>query len=152
MAQINIICPIDFTKLGDVALRYAAQLALQRRAKLVVVHVVPPNPEQDAASESLCESALTHLERFVPAEPNVRCEWVVLQGNVADQIIELAETLEMPQIVMSTRGRKGYHRVDMGPTAEEVLRRAPCPVVIVNDEDINETRTNNCRQSLDVSS
>jgi nucleotide-binding universal stress UspA family protein len=64
----------------------------------------------------------------------------VLQGDVADQLVELAAGSESPQIVMATRGRKTAGRKLMGPTAEAVLRQAPCPVVMVHDEDVAAVR------------
>jgi len=139
----SIICPIDFSERDIVALRYAAQLARQRRGKLMVVHVVPSAEDSlDAggAGDTTCEAALARLERFVPLQSGVRCEWIVLQGEVAGQIVELAAGCETPQIVMATRGRNGVGRASMGQTAEAVLRRAPCPIVMVNDEDLTAIR------------
>jgi nucleotide-binding universal stress UspA family protein len=139
----GIICPVDFSPRDHVALRYGAQLARQRRGKLVVVHVVPSaenSLDVNGAGDTACEAVLMRLEHFVPCQPGVQCEWVVLQGDVADQIVELAAGCEAPQIVMSIRGRNGFGRAFMGRTAEAVLRRAPCPVVMVNDEDLAATR------------
>jgi nucleotide-binding universal stress UspA family protein len=142
----SIICPVDFSERDLVALRYAAQMARQRRGKLIVVHVVP-NEEisdafdaLDAPGNTACEVALAQLERFVPLQPGVQCEWVVLRGDVADQLVELATGCDAPQIVMATRVRKNAGRAFMGHTAEAVLRQAPCPVVMVNDEDLTAVR------------
>jgi len=134
----SIICPIDFSDRDLMALRYAAQMARQRRGKLIVVHVVPSEEPDDFAvpTDTMCEAALTRLERFVPSQPGVQCEWVVLQGEVADQLVEFAAGCDTPQIVMSTRGRKSNGCGFMGHTAEAVLRQAPCPVVMVNNEDL----------------
>jgi nucleotide-binding universal stress UspA family protein len=133
----SIICPVDFSERDLVALRYATQLARQRRGNLFVVHVVPNEELDDFAipTDTMCEKALARLERFVPSQPGVQCEWVVLQGETAEQLVEFAAGCETPQIVMATRGRKsgcGF----MGQTAEAVLRQAPCPVVMVNGEDL----------------
>ena len=134
----SIICPVDFSPRDLVALRYAAQMARQRRGKLIVVHVVRSD-EVDASGNSVCEESLARLERFVPVQPGVLCEWVVLQGDVADQLVELAAGCDAPQIVMATRGRKA-DCARMSSTAEAVLRQAPCPVVMVNDEDLVAVR------------
>jgi nucleotide-binding universal stress UspA family protein len=134
----TIICPIDFSERDLVALRYAVQMARQRRGKLVVVHVIPNEQSDDFAvpTDSMCETALARLERFVPSQPGVQCEWVVLQGDVADQLVEFAAGCETPQIVMATRGRKVIGCGFMGNTAEAVLREAACPVVMVNSDDL----------------
>jgi nucleotide-binding universal stress UspA family protein len=133
----SVICPINFSERDVVALRYAAQMARQRRGKLIVVHVVPNEELDDFAvpTDTMCEKALARLERFVPSQPGVQCEWVVLQGEVADQLVEFAAGCQSPQIVMATGGRTNGCRF-VGQTAESVLRQAPCPVVMVNDEDL----------------
>lgn len=133
---MSIICPVDFSERDIKALRYAGQMARQRRGKLIVVHVIPNEELDDFAvpTDSLCEAALAQLEEFVPQETGVQCEWVVLQGEVAEQVVELAAGCEMPQIVMAGRGRQGGGTF-MGATAEAVVRLAPCPVVMVNEED-----------------
>jgi nucleotide-binding universal stress UspA family protein len=137
----SIICPIDFSERDLVALQYAAQMARQRHGKLIVVHVVPNEAVDDFSvpTDTMCETALARLERFVPSQPGVQCEWVVLQGDVADQLVEFAAGCETPQIVMATRGRKIIGCGFMGHTAEAVLREAPCPVVMVNSEDLAAT-------------
>src|SRR5262245_9550469 len=126
---VSIICPVDFSERDLVALRYAAQMARQRRGKLVVVHVLPNSDfdNMDPPADTACEAALSELEQFVPLQSGVQCEWVVLQGDVAEQLVELAAGCEAPQIVMATRGRKTGGRTLIGPTAEAVLRQAPCP-------------------------
>lgn len=134
----SIICPIDFSEHDLVALRYAAQMARQRRGKLVVVHVVP-HEAMDADFEGetdACEQALARLEEFVPSQAGVQCEWVVLQGDVAEQLVEMAGGCESPQIVMASRCRRGMRRGFVGETGAAVLRHAPCPIVMVNEEDL----------------
>jgi nucleotide-binding universal stress UspA family protein len=69
----------------------------------------------------------------MPAELDLCSEFVVLEGDAANEIIELAMSYESPQIVMSPSKRG---RDELGPIAERVLRFAPCPVVMVSDEDV----------------
>jgi universal stress protein A len=133
----TIICPVNFSHRDPVALRYAAQMARQRRGKLVVLHVLATEDGAalDVAGEADFENALARLEEFVPVPAGVPCEWVVLQGDVWEQIVEFAAGCDSPQIVMATGGRKNRDGF-VGHTAEAVLRHAACPVVMVNDDDL----------------
>jgi quercetin dioxygenase-like cupin family protein len=47
------------------------------------------------------------------------------------EILGLAEALKCDLIVMGTHGRTGLNRLLTGSVAEEVLRKAPCPVMVV---------------------
>ena len=54
-----------------------------------------------------------------------------LRGAVAEEIMRFAQYRDADLIVMGTHGRKGVARFLMGSVAEEVLRRAKCPVSVV---------------------
>ncbi len=54
---------------------------------------------------------------------------------VVDAILGAAEGASMDLIVMATRGRQGFLDALRGTTTEQVIRRAPCPVLAVPSED-----------------
>jgi nucleotide-binding universal stress UspA family protein len=51
------------------------------------------------------------------------------------EIVQLATSLQANLIVVGTHGRKGVARALMGSEAELVVRRAPCPVLVVREAD-----------------
>jgi nucleotide-binding universal stress UspA family protein len=73
------------------------------------------------------------LSEVVPAEPAVGYEHRLLMGSPAAAIIHLAEQEGVDMIVMPTHGRTGLLRLLMGSVAEEVVRKAKCPVLTVKD-------------------
>jgi nucleotide-binding universal stress UspA family protein len=54
-------------------------------------------------------------------------------GEVADEILAVADALSPDLIVMTTSGRDGVLDALRGSTTEQVLRRAPCPVLAVQE-------------------
>ena len=52
-------------------------------------------------------------------------------GKVVDEIIAAAEQLPADLVVMATRGHQGLLDALRGSTTEQVVRRAPCPVLAV---------------------
>lgn len=52
-------------------------------------------------------------------------------GHPADQIVRLAEDLDVRTIVIGSRGRGGIRRALMGSVSEDVVRHAHCPVLVV---------------------
>jgi nucleotide-binding universal stress UspA family protein len=60
-----------------------------------------------------------------------RARIVIGKGQPADVILERACRGDVDLIVMGTHGRTGLQRLLVGSVAEGVLRRAPCPVVVV---------------------
>ena len=67
----------------------------------------------------------------VPMAPN--CTWtpVARAGDVVDTIIATAEEEDMDLIVMATAGHEGILDALRGSVTEQVLRRAPCPLLAV---------------------
>ena len=124
----------DFSRSSQAAIDHAATHALLAGAKLLIVHVAPV-PSIDAGEGLLHRGAepadFAALERELqairPAE--VELEHLLLRGDPAEQILELAEARGVGLIVMGTNGRSGLLRALLGSVAESVLQSASCPVL-----------------------
>ncbi|MEL6610662.1 MAG: universal stress protein [Bacteroidota bacterium] len=56
----------------------------------------------------------------------------VVHGDApAHATVSLADEIEPGLVVLGTHGRRGYQRFAHGSVAEEVIRKAPCPVLAV---------------------
>jgi nucleotide-binding universal stress UspA family protein len=60
---------------------------------------------------------------------------LVRMGDPSREIIAAAKELEIDLIILATHGRTGLSHFLLGSTAEKVVRRAGCPVLIVRDEE-----------------
>jgi nucleotide-binding universal stress UspA family protein len=133
----KILFPTDFSTTGQTALELATSLARDRGAKLVIAHVEEPPMAYgggefyygiDMPDRKELEKMLSGV---VPTDPSVGCEHRLLVGSPATAIVYLAEKEGVEMIVMPTHGRTGLMRVLMGSVAEEVVRKATCPVLTV---------------------
>jgi nucleotide-binding universal stress UspA family protein len=61
-------------------------------------------------------------------------------GNVAEQIMALAEDLQADLIVMGSRGHGGVRRAIEGSISDVVVRRARCAVMTVRSEESEKHR------------
>lgn len=55
---------------------------------------------------------------------------VGLEGRAASRVLEHAKEAGAGLICMATHGRTGLARALLGSVAEEILRHAPCPVLV----------------------
>lgn len=90
----------------------------------------------DATPEKLLLAYIGE-ERDMPAvDPPLAASWPwereTRKGAVVDQIVAAAGSLDADLIVMTTRGHQGFLDALRGSTTEQVLRRAPCPVLAVH--------------------
>jgi nucleotide-binding universal stress UspA family protein len=140
----NILVPMDFSACAEKALRYAMPLAEQNAAAITLLHVLPSyvtgglstvdyvqlRGEMRASAESQL-SALAAQE----GKENVEIRFRTAEGDAATEIIAGANTLRADLIVISTHGRTGLTHALLGSVAEHVVRRAPCPVLVVRERE-----------------
>ncbi len=132
----TVLHPTDYSERSDIAFRIACSLARDYRAKLVLLHValrsVTIEGEAPIAprSEEYFQEEQKKLEGVsVPAE--IRVERFVREGAPAEEILRAAQFTNADLIVLGTHGRTGLARLLMGSVAEQVVRKAPCPVLTV---------------------
>lgn len=134
----TIIHPTDFSENSQAAFEVACAMARDYRASLYFVHVEPPSPvfaELGAIPPVPVdrEAIERRLSEIRSANPAVRITPMLLDGDETTEILAFAEKAHADLIVMGTHGRSGLSRLLMGSVAEEVLRRAPCPVMIIKN-------------------
>ena len=137
MNASKILCPTDFSTMGQTALEMATSLARDRGATLVIMHVEEPPMAYGGGElyygieEPNREELKRMLSEVVPADPAVPYEHRLMIGSPATAIVEMAQRENVNLIVMPTHGRTGLMRLLMGSVAEEVVRKAKCPVLTV---------------------
>lgn len=138
-----IVVPTDFSQRSMRALPFAIDLAEKYGAKLRVIFVNEPGLViSDMAWVGVTESEMSkeHREEAqqsiskivadqVPDDIDARGE--VLTGGAVDSIIKYANDHNADLIVMATHGRTGLSHVLMGSIAEQVVRKATCPVLTI---------------------
>ena len=136
----NILFPTDFSMFSEAALPYAEALARRYEATLYPAHVVPPEPYHGLPMEQFplaldyaWQSAEENLAKLVALEEfkDVHHEVLLKKGPLWDVISSMADKHQVDLIVLGTHGRTGISRFTMGSVAEEIYRRAACPVLCV---------------------
>jgi nucleotide-binding universal stress UspA family protein len=134
----TIVHPTDFSESSQAAFRLACSVARDYGAPLLVVHVVrpPATVAYEAGSmlfdpESYRDEMREKLDRVRPRHPGVRVGHRLAEGDPAAEILALAREAGCDLIVMGTHGRTGLGRLLLGSVAEQVVRKAACPVLTV---------------------
>lgn len=82
--------------------------------------------------------ALLHkIHQIIPEK--IYAEELVEEGLAAEKIVAAAHKWNADLILIGTHGRHGVSRFIIGSTAEAVVRRAPCPVLIARQKATNAT-------------
>ena len=128
----RILCPTDLSPHSGKSVRYALALARAHEAELILLHCTNGT---DAEEElGLLETSL--LQQVSPAElKGVRWRVVVAPAvEIDDEIMRRAQSERVDLIVMRSR-RRPHRAALLGSTAESVSRSAPCPVLVMHNDE-----------------
>ena len=151
----RLLAPIDFSTPARQALGAARSLAEVYGAELHLLHVVeapavPPSfgPLYSAAAAGVAFGDLARevegnlrqlLEETKGPEVDSRLE--VAEGIAAPTITRYAEQRDCDLIVIATHGLTGLEHFLLGSVTEKVMRTAPCPVLVLKQENASDLMT-----------
>lgn len=142
----RILVATDFSASSSPAFQIALNLCNELGASLLVLHafeyasVVPPETggqlleiENSYKKAQLSLNALQERAK----EIGVTCEISVDGGIAAQAILDKITSQNIDLAILGTNGLHGFERFVFGSTAEEVLRKASCPVITVGPRVLN---------------
>jgi nucleotide-binding universal stress UspA family protein len=142
----RILCPVDFSESSKQALDYAVALSSWYESRLSVLHVCVELPVYQLASAAGpaiappivlrdidVDAQRAALRRFAAsAVATVPTDVLVHEAvDARSEILAQAGALHADLLVMGTHGRSGFDHLLLGSVTEKVLRKAPCPVLVV---------------------
>lgn len=142
----KILVPIDSSPTAALGLREAIRLAKDQNAALRVVHVVDKmaiigvaeagmNPRPVLAKLARSGRAVLDAARRSAKKLGVEADTVLrepLTKRVADEVLSEAKKWRADLIVMGTHGRRGLRRLVLGSDAEQIVRLANVPVLLLH--------------------
>jgi nucleotide-binding universal stress UspA family protein len=142
----KILVPVDGSPTSNRGLDEAIKLARLTGAKLKLLHVVDlltiaMTPEAGAGLTAQMVDLLTEGGKTILADARARVQAADLDVDtelidslavrVCDQVVDVAKAWGADLIVIGTHGRRDVGRLMIGSDAEQIVRRAPAPVLLV---------------------
>jgi len=143
-AYRRILVAVDGSNAANRGLREAIRLAKEEGAQLFLIHVVneyyafatldgaPPLDIvpmlREGGKKILGKAAAEAAKQGLKPKPALR---ETIGGPAATAIVREAKKQRADLIVLGTHGRRGVRRLVLGSDAEQVVRTAPVPVLLV---------------------
>ncbi|MDE3105958.1 MAG: universal stress protein [Acidobacteriota bacterium] len=135
----QILACTDFSPVSVLAVEEAARLSLERNARLTLLHVfeygVASARDEGAAgvAEKLRNNECHRLTELLKRlrTTGVQVNAVMTDGDAGDAILKAIVEHQADVAVLGTHGFSGVERMIFGSVAEQVFRRASCPVLTV---------------------
>ncbi len=143
----TILLGVDFSGPVVTALNAAKSLAGQFGGTLFLVHAVPPVLYGPGATPELLEADLDTARaqmEVVVSKANlgsIHHRTVIEFAEPTDLIDGIARAQSADLVIVGSHGADGLKKLAFGSVAESVLRRVPCPVLVIGPH---------CRENLDT--
>ena len=137
----KILIPTDGSEHSIHAAEYGISIAKTHEAQITVVYVLDEvvidrftkvTDREDVERELKADG-----QRYInyvlglAKKAGVKSTSLIAKGRPFEQIVHLANGLDMDLIVLGTYGRRGPERILLGSVAERVIEYANCPVLVV---------------------
>jgi nucleotide-binding universal stress UspA family protein len=151
----KILVPLDFSECSRVGVDYALGIAREFRSRLLLFHSVTvqsytfgdeytalEGPNLTKLQQDYAEEEMENLRRGL-ARKSIKVETVISVGSPVEQVNECVRSHGVDLVVTSTHGRTGLKGVFIGSTAEQIVRHAICPVLVVPNRATRKTPRKN---------
>lgn len=140
---MKILIALDLSPATETIVSQTRKLFSEKGEHVILLHVADPEPEfigYDPGPQTVRDQVADRFRedhaRIQEIADNlqasgVEAEALLVQGPYADSILSAARKLEADVIVMGSHGHGAMHHLLMGSTSEQVLKKAPRPVLIV---------------------
>ena len=154
----NVLIATDFSSYSNTALNFGLQVAKAYSAQAHVVFVIPydqfllAGPEAFVAAKDAARRDLQQLQdELHRTHSHVEGEdyhLYLLEGDVAQSILDFAQQQRIDLIVVGTHGRSGLGKAFIGSVAERVFRQSPVPVLTLGPHLRRPARDNGPKNIL----
>jgi nucleotide-binding universal stress UspA family protein len=138
----RIMVPLDGSKLAEIALPYAEEIARHMGSEVILVNARgaaedPDKPEHRIYISKMAATTEQNLKKSpdLPHGERVKVVSAIVGSpglsHPAEEIVNYADKENISLIVMATHGSTGIRRWALGSTANKVARAAKCPVLLI---------------------
>jgi nucleotide-binding universal stress UspA family protein len=137
MKTINrVVIPVDTTEVSKIAAEQGAYFAKLLNVEISIISV---NDSRQYMLSKMLEAKieqekLTAIEEVkkITEEQGVTTTTRLAAGAPAAEIVKFVKDDDL--IVMASKGRKGFNKFFLGSVSEEVLKTAPCTVMVIKEK------------------
>jgi nucleotide-binding universal stress UspA family protein len=137
MKAINrVVIPVDTTDVSKIAAEQGAFFAKLLNVEISIISVNDARQymlskmlEEKIEQEKL--TAIAEVKK-ITEEQGVPTTTKLAAGAPASEIVKFVKDDDL--IVMASKGRKGFNKFFLGSVSEEVLKTAPCTVMVIKEK------------------
>jgi nucleotide-binding universal stress UspA family protein len=140
-ATRTILCAVSFIESSYVVATFAAEVAAQYHARLILQHVIRPQDRAEVLSGRSIEEIEADLLTLIPAELHERIsiQTIVVPGDPTEELLYQSRAQQADLIVLGAHGASAFAAIARQGVVYKVLAHSHCPVITLSPAVLAES-------------
>ena len=133
-ATKTILCAVSMQEASHVVAGFAADLAVQHNARLILQHVIRPQERAEVLAGRSIDEVEADLRALVPPalEGKLAVQTIVVPGDPTEELLYQGRAQQADLIVLGAQGASAFAAVTRHGVVYKVLAHAHCPVITLS--------------------
>lgn len=130
----TILCAASLHEASTVVVPFAAELAAQHGARLLLQHVIRPQERTEVLAGRSLDDIEKDLLRLVPPklQHRIDIQSIVVPGDPTEELLYQSRAQEADLIVLGAQGASAFAAITRHGVVYKVLAHAHCPVITLS--------------------
>jgi nucleotide-binding universal stress UspA family protein len=133
-ATKTILCAVSMLDTSLVVAGFAAELAAQHNARLILQHVIKPQERSEVLAGRSIDQIENDLLAMIPAElqKKIEVQAIVVPGDPTEELLYQCRAQQADLIVLGAQGASAFAAITRHGVVYKVLAHAQCPVLTLS--------------------
>ncbi|MGA3136668.1 MAG: universal stress protein [Terracidiphilus sp.] len=129
-----ILCAVSLQEASSMVAGFAAELAAQHNARLILQHVIRPQERAEVLAGCSIEDIETELLSMIPPDlhDKIAVQVIVVPGDPTEELLYQCRAQQADLIVLGAQGASAFAAITRHGVVYKVLAHAPCPVITLS--------------------
>jgi len=130
----TVLCALSDHPSNRMVAQFAARVAAQHHARLVLEHVIRPQERDEVLHEATVEVIEARMVAMVPEELRVQVlpQAIVVTGDPTEELLYQAKAQQADVLVLGAQGATAFAAVTRHGVVYKVLAHSHCPVMTLS--------------------
>jgi len=136
----TILCAVSLLETSHVLSRFAAELAVQHNARLVLQHVIRPQERVEYLAGRSINQIEADMLSLAPVElrERITVQTVVVPGDPTEELLYQGRAQQADLIVLGAKGASAFAAIARQGVVYKVLAHSHCPVITLSPALLEE--------------
>lgn len=133
-ATRTILCALSLLESSHVVAGFAAELAYQHDARLILQHVIRPQERAEILAGRTIDDIESDMLSFVPVELRevISAQTIVVPGDPTEELLYQSRAQQADLIVLGAQGASAFAAITRHGVVYKVLAHSHCPVMTLS--------------------